>query len=311
MSTTLVAVFDEYGLAQDAFRKLQEAGINSSSIQLNGAASQSHASDLTSGSHSLDSDDRPGAISRFFSDMFGMDDGNTGKKYLDAAQRGNTVLTVDVADEDRIEAISDILDDCGAIDVDEREQHLRGSVVDAPLVPGTHPSSGDMSTGAAHMNTALAGGAARAPDVGGDATLKVVQETMQVGARTVQKGNVRVHRRVVETPVEEQISLRDERAVIERTQVDRPATAAELESAFQDKEIEIQETTQEAVVSKSARVVEEVKVGKQAVDRTETVRETLKRSSVEVDGSSDDMGKSDRPLVGEDRHANDINKRAL
>ena len=258
MSSTLVAVFDDYSEAQEACRKLQAVGIDKQSIQLNGADSTAEQM-----SPRNDPDDEPGAISRFFSSIFGTDNDNDASKYTEAASRGNTILTVAVADESRVEEISDMLDDCGAVDVDERAQQWQASGA-VPAV--TKP----MATGA-----------------GTDDTLEVVEETMKVGTRTVQKGNVRVHRRVVETPVEEQVSLRDERASIERTKVDRPATEADLQSAFQDKAIDIEETSQEAVVSKSARVVEEIKVGKKATDRTDTVRETLRHTEVDVDKGGD------------------------
>lgn len=260
MSSTLVAVFDNHSEAQEACSKLQAAGIDKQSIQLNGV--ESTAGQMSPRS---DPDDEPGAISRFFSNIFGMDDDRDATKYTEAARRGNTILTVAVADEHRLEEISDMLDDCGAVDVDERAQQWQA----AGAVP-------------AAAKPMLAGA-----DAGDGDTLKVVEETMKVGTRTVQKGNVRVHRRVVETPVEEQVSLRDERASIERVKVDRPATEADLQSAFQDKSIDIQETTQEAVVSKAARVVEEVKVGKKATDRTDTVRETLRHTEIDVDKDSD------------------------
>lgn len=258
MSSTLVAVFDDYSEAQDASRKLQEAGIDQQSIQLNGT--ESSAGQMSPRS---DPDDEPGVISRFFSSIFGMDDDRDSSKYTEAARRGSTILTVTVADESRVEEISDLLDDCGAVDVDERAQQWQTS----SAVP--------------------ASGKPMLDGIGDDDTLKVVEEDLNVGTRTVQKGNVRVHRHVVETPVEEQVSLRDERASIERVKVDRPATEADLQSAFQDKSIDIQETAQEAVVSKSARVVEEVKVGKQATERTDTVRETLRHTAVDVDKAGD------------------------
>lgn len=260
MCSTLVAVFDNHSEAQEACRRLQVAGIDKQSIHLNGADSSAEPVSTRS-----DPDDEPGAISRFFSSMFGMDDDRNATKYTEAARRGNTILTVAVADENRVEEISDMLDDCGAVDVDERAQQWQAT--------GAVPATG---------KPMLAGA-----DAGDGDTLKVVEETMKVGTRTVQKGNVRVHRRVVETPVEEQVSLRDERASIERVKVDRPATESDLQSAFQDKSIDIQETTQEAVVSKAARVVEEVKVGKKATDRTDTVRETLRHTEVDVENGND------------------------
>jgi uncharacterized protein (TIGR02271 family) len=261
MSSTLVAVFDEYSEAQAAYSKLQAAGIDKQSIQLNGE----DASLAAPSAQRTDPDDRPGPISRFFSDLFGTSDASDTANYSEAMRRGNTVLTVMVANDDQVGEIADILDKCGAIDVDERAQQWQSS----SAMP------------------AAAGQQMAIPDAGDNDTLKVIAEDMKVGTRTVRKGNVRVHSRVVETPVEEQVSLRDERATIERVKVDRPATDADLQAAFKDKSIDIQETTQEAVVSKSARVVEEVKVGKTASERTETVRDTVKHTEVDIENSMD------------------------
>lgn len=257
MSSTLVAVFDEHSEAQQACSKLQSAGIDKRAIQLNGSDPATLPVERRS-----DSDDQPGAISRFFSDLFGIDDEPNAKHYSEAMRHGNTVLTVSVADEDRVGEISDLLDDCGAVNVDERAEQWQGAAgIPASGQPMARTDSGD------------------------NETLKVVEENMQVGTRTLQKGNVRVHRRMIETPVEEQVSLRDESASIARTKVDRPATEADLQSAFKDRDIDIQETTQEPVISKSARVVEEVTVGKKATDRTETVRDTLRRTEVDVENA--------------------------
>jgi uncharacterized protein (TIGR02271 family) len=185
------------------------------------------------------------------------------------------VLTVTVADDNQAAEISDLLDKCGAIDVDERAQQWQGTgtgtaaAMAASAMPAT--SQKPMATSATND---------------GD-TLKVVEENLKVGTRTVKKGNVRIHSRIVEKPVEEQVALREERAVIERVKVDRPATDVDLQAAFKEKSIDIQETAQEAVVSKSARVVEEIKVGKKATERTETVRDTVKHTEVDIENNAD------------------------
>ena len=142
--------------------------------------------------------------------------------------------------------------------------------------------------------------------VGDNDTLKRVEENLQVGKLTVQKGGVRVHQRMVETPVEEQVTLRDERASIERKAVDRPATEADLQTAFKDRDIDIRETAEEAVVAKTAKVVEEIQVGKQATERVETVRETLRRTEIDVE-NTDSMatGKKQAYAGFERRMSND------
>ncbi|HEX8948534.1 MAG TPA: YsnF/AvaK domain-containing protein, partial [Dissulfurispiraceae bacterium] len=95
-------------------------------------------------------------------------------------------------------------------------------------------------------------------------------------------GGVRVYTHIVETPVEEKVTLREERAKVERRPAGRPATAAEKE-AFREESIEIHETVEEPVVSKEARVKEEVVVGKEAREHTETIHETARRTEVEVE----------------------------
>ena len=74
--------------------------------------------------------------------------------------------------------------------------------------------------------------------------------------------------------------FRDETVSVERRPVAdaRPVTDPD----FTDKVVEMQETVEEAVVSKTARVREEVVVRKEATERTETVRDTVRREDVEI-----------------------------
>ena len=54
--------------------------------------------------------------------------------------------------------------------------------------------------------------------------------------------------------------------------------------------IEVTETVEEPVVSKRARVVEEVVIGKEVNERTETVRDSVMRSEVHVEDSRGERG---------------------
>jgi stress response protein YsnF len=47
--------------------------------------------------------------------------------------------------------------------------------------------------------------------------------------------------------------------------------------------IEVRETVEEPVVQKVARVTEEIEVGKRVDERTETIRDTVRHTEVEVD----------------------------
>jgi uncharacterized protein (TIGR02271 family) len=119
----------------------------------------------------------------------------------------------------------------------------------------------------------------------GTEAIPVVEETLRVGKREVSGGRVRVRSYVVETPVEEQVTLRTEHVDVERRAVDRPVTDADR--LFQDRTIEATETSEEAVIAKEARVKEEVVIRKDAEQRTETVRDTVRRTEVEVDRDGD------------------------
>ena len=57
---------------------------------------------------------------------------------------------------------------------------------------------------------------------------------------------------------------------------------ARVHTAFHEGTIEVTETSEVPVISKEARVVEEVVVGKTATDRTETARDTVCRTDVDV-----------------------------
>ncbi len=112
----------------------------------------------------------------------------------------------------------------------------------------------------------------------------VVEEELQVGKREVETGKVHVHKHVSEEPVEEHLQLREEKVNVERRPVNREATPADL-NAFEEGEIELTERREEPVINKQARVVEEVVVSKDVDYRDETVRDTVRRTDVEVEGT--------------------------
>jgi uncharacterized protein (TIGR02271 family) len=112
--------------------------------------------------------------------------------------------------------------------------------------------------------------------------IPVVEEQLNVGKREVQRGGVRVFSRVVETPVNESVSLREEHVNVERRPVDRPISTNDA-SAFKEQSIELRETAEEAMVQKSARVVEEVLVNKEVSQRKEEIKDTVRHTEVQVE----------------------------
>lgn len=126
----------------------------------------------------------------------------------------------------------------------------------------------------------LTGGQGRLSDRN-EEVIPVAEERLRVGKRDVSHGRVRVRSYVVETPVEEQVTLREERVAVERHPADR--ALSDTDQAFQERTIEAEERGEEAVVSKEARVTEEVVVRKEAEQRTETVSDTVRKTEVEVE----------------------------
>lgn len=269
-STTLVGVFDEFSEAQEASRKLEGAGIPRQSIQVN--VSQPGSTPLASRA-SGEPEEHEGAISRFFSNLFGSNDESDAAHYAEAVRRGSAVVTVSVADGDRVDEIAALLEDCGAVDVDERVEQWKASGYMPPA--DTKPKA----------------------DLGEKQKLDVVQEELEVGKRSVKQGGVRVRRHVTERPVEEEVTLHSEQADVTRTKMDRPATEPEMQKAFKDKSVEIRETSEEPVVSKTGRVIEEVSVGKKSSDRTETVKDSVRRTDVQIDKIAGDSSPR-RPAAG-------------
>ena len=82
--------------------------------------------------------------------------------------------------------------------------------------------------------------------------------------------------------MQDQVTLRQEHVQVDRHPVDRPLGPADR-ADFQDRVVEATESAEEAVVDKQARVREEVVLRKTAEDRTETVRDTVRHTEVEVE----------------------------
>ncbi len=63
------------------------------------------------------------------------------------------------------------------------------------------------------------------------------------------------------------------------------AGVAGAPGAFEERTVEVRETEEVPVVAKQAQVVEEVVINREATERTETVRDTVRREEVEITGN--------------------------
>ncbi len=145
-----------------------------------------------------------------------------------------------------------------------------------PYVKQAYDRRAALHTGAS--GTTKAATASTATAQGG--VIPIVEEELQVGKRTKETGGVQVTTSVVETPVEADVNLHQEKVKVQRRAVDRPLTDAD--AAFQEGTIELKETAEEVVINKRARVVEEVVLSKEGTDTTHKVRDKVRKTDVSV-----------------------------
>jgi uncharacterized protein (TIGR02271 family) len=312
MAQTVVGFFDNASEAQQAVQALVDKGFSRSNIDvstsnsgatgtsnlssggslnsgvdttadinrdLDSVSGSNYRSDSTIDSTSGNTFDRPynkdydntrdeeSGISKFFRNLFGDDDDEV-KTYTGVANRSGSIVTVHAQSSDEAERAADILDDYGAVDVNERASQYG-------LRSNTGSSSGNYTSGTDITSNEST------------ASIPIIEENLNVGKRQVQTGGARLRSRIVERPVEESLRLREEHVRVERTSVDRPATDADFQN-FQEGTIEIVESAEVPVVSKEARVVEEISLNKDVDEREETIRDTVRSTQVDIENLDKD-----------------------
>lgn len=301
---TLTAFFDHRADAEAAMVRLTALGIDD--VRLSGGEEFAGRTDVGNDRGFWES------ISDFF---FPSDDRAT---YAEGLRRGGFLVTARSVPEAQYDAALDILDDEGSVDLDERAESWRaegwaapGAVMggaayagggEASLVdPGLERDVSDTEARRAYGEDAgrivdettadvssTGSPAVTERDVASldEEVIPVVQESLKVGKRDVSLGRVRVRSYLVEEPVSEEVTLHHERVEVERRPVDRPVDGSV--EAFTDRTIEAEEHAEEAVVSKEARVVEEIALRREGEDRTETVSDSVRHTEVEIEDDRDE-----------------------
>jgi len=242
---TVIGIFD-YGVdAQMAAQQLMSKGIPESKIDVAvRGATDRHGNPKDTTAAAGNKDKDSG----FFDSLF--DSRDESNKYAEVAQHGS-IVAVHTQSEDEAKRAAELLDKYGAIDVNDRAERYKKMPRD-------------------ERNKWI------------NSSIPVVQEDLKVGKREVETGGVRVRSRIVEKPVEEHLRLREEHVHVERQPANRPATEKDF-ATFKKGETEIIEHAEVPLVNKEARVVEEVKLGKETTTRDETVRDTVRKKEVDVE----------------------------
>jgi uncharacterized protein (TIGR02271 family) len=277
MSSTITALFDTRAEAEAARDRLKSARIDLDHVHIHDKSSTGYKEQGYS-TH----EDRgfwDGIKNAFVPD----EDRHT---YEEGVRRGGALLTADV-DDDCIDEAVRILEQANTVDIDDRSSQWRSAGWDyagsgAAAGAGTASAFGGFGRSDTDTTRETAFGTTGEREE----VIPIVEESLVVGKRDVSRGGVRVRTYVTETPVSEQIRLRNERVNVERRTVDQPLSAVDGD-AFRERSIDMTATGEEAVIGKNARVVEEVVVSKTADEHVETVSDTVRRTDVEVDRDTD------------------------
>lgn len=225
-----------------------------------------------------DEDDDHDSIGDFFRSLFGTDDKSD---HYSRYARNGSVVTVHANSEMEAERAADIMDEYGAVNLDERAAGYTAGAVGAAGAAATDTTRRDMDTAST------------------DKSIPIIEENLHVGKREVETGGVRVRSRIIERPVEEHLRLREEHVDVERRPVNRPATEADMNS-FKEGDISLTEHAEVPMVDKEARVVEEVRIRKDVEEHVEDIHETVRKTDVEVDKLSENDLRNRRTSLDSD-----------
>ena len=266
MSRTITAMFNDRSEAEAAAAQLRSQ-IGTEARIIDQSSSTSESSSGSSGGFWSD-----------LKDVFVADDDRAG--YEEGVRRGHFLLSANVPEEQADRACN-LIESAGAIDFDQSQEQWRND------------GWSDGRTSQAQMQQFGDSGTSQRENIVEEERIPVVQEQLRVGKREVERGGTRVRSYVEERPVTEQVNLREEHVNVERRAVDQPISSADLgsEGLLQEREIEMRETSEQPVVSKEARVTEEVVVQKTANEHVEQVQDTVRNTNVEVDEARGDSNR--------------------
>ncbi|HEX8585619.1 MAG TPA: YsnF/AvaK domain-containing protein [Allosphingosinicella sp.] len=221
--------------------------------------------------------------------------------YGEGIRRGGFLLCAEVETGEDADKIVRLLEESPGVDMEERQNSWRGEGWSPQAATGQGASTGAPLT--------ASGGSTQAQgNLVSEERIPIVEEELRVGKREVERGGARVRTYVREVPVQEQVTLREEHVSVERRPVEggqqaqAAAVAGRPEDLLQEREIDMRETAEEAVVQKVASVTEEVVVRKTAEEHVEQISDTVRRTEVDVQegttGTSGSTGGTDRSAFG-------------
>lgn len=244
----IVAFYDREGKAREAAHALERSGFVSGDIS------------VLNGESFSEKDARDGGV---WQRLFGRSvSDQESAVYRRTINSGGAVLTLRTADTD-VDRAMKILNVHGPMNLHDRSA--------STFTPATSTSA----TTPAEVSRIESG----------EEVIRLAEEQIEVGKRQVTTGKSRVRRFITEKPVQQQVSLHEEHCEVARREVTDPKLTRDVD--WKDRVIEVVETSEQPVVTKTARIAEEVVIRRRGSDHVETIRDTVRRQQLDVERVSD------------------------
>ena len=310
MSQTVIGIFKNPAQAQEAKSYLLANGFTNQNIDVSNHNNQSeygtdHEYGTNQTNENITEEGVGDRISNFFKNLF--TDENEVSSHITAARTG-TIVTVHADTPAEASHAAEALNEYGAIDVNDTDANYSKTQLasgnyetgftDNKTVNQTdftdNNNVNDASfTGNKNVNQTGFTDRSNVNETGSSDKINVIKEELQVGKQMVETGGVRLRSRIVERPVEQSIRLREEHVNVERNFVDRPASDADFAN-FKEGTIELTESAETPLVTKNARVVEEVSLGKEVTERNETIKDTVRHTEVDTENLNVNNNRKDK-----------------
>jgi uncharacterized protein (TIGR02271 family) len=262
---TIVAVFDTAAHADAAVKALKAGGFANADISV------FDENRLASGKNAIAAGVREAGLwHRLFGDDIHKHEAAI---YNQAVKEGGLVVSARVVDSEVAHAVA-ILDLHRPVDVHDR-------AVTSGISPAAHVEAVEKKIDAIPLTAVQQVAVSPKLAEAHDEILRLAEEQLQVGKKLVESGRTRVRRYVTERPVTANVTLHEEHAELLRKAVTDPKYFGAIDWA--DKEIEVIETAEHALVNKTARIVEEVSLKKIGSEHVETINDKIRRQQVEIE----------------------------
>jgi stress response protein YsnF len=276
MATTIVGLFDKEQTAHHIRDEIKNRGLSTRSMDTITWRSLSEGNDPWGIGGKSGGDSPTGRLSSELQSR-GVP-ATDAQEFAEAVRRGGNLVVTEIDDDQKADEIAKLMDREESVDLGSRREKWK-----------EHGYSGFNPNADLYSSEEVEHERGRVLETGEEASFQEATEEVRVGKRSVETGGIRVSKRVEERDVEEKVNLREEHARVERTE-GGGRFSGDDEDLFKEESIEMTEHAEEPVVEKNVRVTGEVHVGKEVEEHTETIRDTVRETVIDIENLSQDLG---------------------